>query len=137
MAKSPKPPKPIDPTTVINAQANANRINRITPFGSQTYGTGPDGKPTFTTSLSPNMQGLVDKSMSVSQTPLKQLENPTGFGDLQNAYMQKVMGGGQGAQPPQKQSMQQLPQINSLAGQPVNPAWNTSLNDIYGSLKKV
>lgn len=73
---SPSPPTPADPNTVaanqqtINTQAGATQqaasnVNQTTPFGSLSYqqtGTGPGGVPlyTATTSLSPQMQGIVN-----------------------------------------------------------------------------
>jgi hypothetical protein len=129
-AKTPKPPTPIDPTTVINAQSAANRIDKITPFGSQTYGTGPNGQQTFTTSLSPGMQGLVDRSMQVAQTPLTPLSQAPGLGNLQNLIMNKVTQQQMPSQKPSPQGMQ--PPNNSLMGQPVNPAWNQALNKVWG-----
>jgi hypothetical protein len=131
MAKTPKPPTPVDPKTIIQAQQQANQINRVTPFGSQMYSKGPDGNSTFTTELSPAMKGLVDKATNVAGTDLKPLSHPQGFDDLQSAMLAKVQGG-QPQYAPKKSSQTALPQINQMNGQNVNPAWNQVLGNIYG-----
>jgi len=123
----PKPPTPIDPQKIIDAQSAANRIDRITPFGSQSYGKGANGQDTFTTTLSPEMQSLVNRSMTTAQTPLTPLSSPQGMGDLQSALMARAQAGAQPqAQKPQQQPMQQI------GNQPVNPAWNQALGQIWG-----
>jgi len=109
MAKTPKPPTPVDPTTVIQAQQQANQINRVTPFGSQMYSKGPDGSTTFTTDLSPAMKGLVDKATNVAGTDLKPLSHPQGFDDLQSAMLAKVQGGQPQFHMPAKPTQMQLP----------------------------
>lgn len=122
MGGAPKAPKPIDPNVLIQSQEQANRINKITPFGSQVYS--PNG---LETQLSPKMQGLVDKDISLAGTDLKQLHTPQGFGVLQNQLMNKQMNGGDGA----KGAMQQMPQLqqmtNQFAGNPQNPQQNNPL----------
>lgn len=129
-ASAPKPPTPIDPNTIINAQSQANRIDRITPFGSSTYGTGPNGQQTLTTNLSPGMQGLVDKSTKIAGTDLTPLSLPQGFGALQNQMMSNAMRQQTPSQKPAGQAMS--PPNQSLMGQPVNPAWNQVLGKIWG-----
>ncbi len=131
MAKTPKPPTPVNPNTIIQAEQQANQINRVTPFGSQTYGKGADGSTTFTTDLSPAMKGLVDKATGVAGTDLKALQRPQGFDDLQSAMLSKVQGG-QPQYSPHKSSQTALPAINQMNGQNVNPAWNAVLSNIYG-----
>lgn len=79
----PEPPKAPDPQVTAaaqtkmnidtaNAQANLNRVNQVTPWGSQTYTQGaqnPDGTSqwTQTTSLDPAQQALLDSSNRISQ----------------------------------------------------------------------
>lgn len=143
MASSPKPPKPIDPNTLINAQQKANDVDRITPFGSQTYGTGPDGQKTFTTSLSPQMQGLMDRGMGLAGTQLTPLSNPQGFDGLQSALMNKVQShyaspsaSPQGAQ---KAQQQQLPPITGggpQQNQSLLPYFSTALNGLYSQAQQ-
>ncbi len=76
-----------------NAQANLNRVNQITPWGSQTYTQGPqnpDGTSqwTQTTSLDPAQQKLLDSSNQISQgmADLGQ----TQIGQVQNAINNPV-----------------------------------------------
>lgn len=86
MSSSPKPPKPVDPTQVIQAQEQANRYDINGPFGSQTWGTGPDGKATRTTTLSPQVQGMFDRGFGLASqnlTPLNSSKSDE-FKGLQN-----------------------------------------------------
>lgn len=104
--KAPKPPTPIDPSTIINAQMSANRVNQITPFGSQTYGTGPNGQSNLTTTLSPEMQSLMTHAMQAAQTPMQRMELPNGYGGLQSAITNRLMQ--RYSQPGQKSGMQPM-----------------------------
>lgn len=124
---SPSPPTPIDPNTIIQAQEQANRINRITPWGSQVYG--PNG---LETQLSPAMQKLADKQMSLAGKDLSPLKTPDSFGVMQNSLMNKLQGdGGASASNAGKGAMQQLPQLQQMtsgfAGNPQNPQINNPL----------
>jgi hypothetical protein len=92
MASAPKPPKPVDPLTIINAETQANRVGRTGPFGSALYGTGPNGQATINTELSPQMQQLVDRQFGLANTNAQRLSLPEGFSGLQNALMQRVGG---------------------------------------------
>lgn len=81
---SPKAPEAPDPQVTAaaqtksnidtaNANANLNRINQVTPWGSMTYSrgeVGPDGVPQWTQKieLSPEQQKLLDSSNRVSQS---------------------------------------------------------------------
>ncbi len=98
----PQAPAAPDPTQTIAAQtasnqstatANAelNRVNQYTPYGSSTYqvtGNNPDGTPNYsqTVSLSPQQQQLLDMTQqgeqTLGQTALGQL------GNVQNTYSQ-------------------------------------------------
>lgn len=118
MGGAPKPPTPIDPNVIINAQSQANRVNKITPFGSQVYT--PNG---LETQLDPQMQGLVDKQKSLAGTDMKQLKTPEGFGALQNTLMQKLQS--HASSPgPQKGSPQSMPDPQQMA----------QFNQIFSSL---
>lgn len=82
MNSSSPPPAP-DPVKTAQAQtasnketaianANLNRVDQTTPFGTSTYqivGTNPDGTPKYTqsTAFSAPVQGLFDANMSMSQ----------------------------------------------------------------------
>jgi len=85
MGKStPAAPKAPDPVVVANAQtqgnidtanaqANLNRVNQVTPWGSQTYTQGADNGDgtrqwTSTVSLDPAQQRLLDSSNATSQS---------------------------------------------------------------------
>lgn len=50
-----------------NREANleANRVNQTNPFGSTTWGTGADGRPTQTTTLDPTQQTLLNNQNTV------------------------------------------------------------------------
>jgi len=109
MGGAPDPPKPIDPNVIIQAQTQANRVNKITPFGSQVYT--PNG---LETQLDPQMQGLVDKQKHLAGTDLKPLQTPAGFGTLQNTLMQKLQSNAS-APGPQKGGMQNMPSPQQLA----------------------
>lgn len=50
---APPPPDLNTPGGLIQAQSQANQINEVNPFGSSSYSTGPDGRVTRTTSMSP------------------------------------------------------------------------------------
>jgi hypothetical protein len=54
----PKIPAAPDPSRLIGLQAQVNRINQVTPFGSVTYG-GPN-RSDLTLALSPQFQALLD-----------------------------------------------------------------------------
>lgn len=71
--RTPQPPKPVDPTVVSNAQNQANlqsaqqqqRLNMVNtsgPLGASTWGADANapGGYTQTTTLDPNVQGLID-----------------------------------------------------------------------------
>jgi hypothetical protein len=123
-SSAPKAPTPVDPQKIIAAQAAANRVNRITPFGSQTYG--PDG---LTTSLNPGMQGIVDNQTALASQPYTRLEHPQGMDDLAASLMSKVSAHNQPQG--QKPAGQQMPQIGAINGQQTNPAMQAALQRIW------
>ena len=99
---APDPPKAPDPTVTAQAQtqsnketaianANLNRVNQTTPWGSSTWnidGTNDDGTPKYSqqTNLSPQTQGLFDTYMNAQG---KMGDIATGqLGQLQNQLAQ-------------------------------------------------
>jgi hypothetical protein len=113
MKSAGNPPPPPDPTTSANAQSTANintaianaqlnRVNQTTPWGSITYTQGPpgaNGVPTYSSniSLSPQQQALLEQQQS-GQLTRAQLANqvlaqsgstiakPLDFSHLQTVY---------------------------------------------------
>jgi hypothetical protein len=71
-------------------QEQYNRVNTSTPFGSQSYSTGPDGRTQFTTALSPQMQALVDRGMGLAGRDLERFQRPEGMEGLIQALMSRV-----------------------------------------------
>lgn len=80
---SPKPPKPTDPQQIIDTQRGL-RTNTASPFGEQTWGTGPDGRDTLTTSYSPEMQGLADRAIRLAGQDSQRFENPAWMTNMEN-----------------------------------------------------
>ena len=67
MGKSaPKIPKPPDPAVVAQAQAEANRINQFTPFGTLEFSG--KNRNTATTTLSPDQQQILDLQENLIQS---------------------------------------------------------------------
>lgn len=123
-SSAPNPPPAPDPNAIIQAQEQANRINRITPFGSQTYG--PNG---LTTSLSPESQTAFNNVAGMAGHQQQLLSPPQGFGDLQSALMSRVGNRYSQPQKPQGAGMPQFPsQIN---GQQVSPMWGDAMQRIW------
>lgn len=66
------PPSP-DPATQIRAEAEANRYNIVSPFGSQTWSGGQNGQPwTQTVALNPSEQAQYDTRNAVAEAMLGQ-----------------------------------------------------------------
>lgn len=84
MGKKPKQQQvpPIDPQALIQQNADMNRVNVSTPFGSQAYVTGPDGKQTLQTTLSPQMQALFNQQLGKASAPAAHYTQPAGQNDL-------------------------------------------------------
>lgn len=61
----PTPPPAPNPAEIIDAQAQANRINQDTPFGSLLF-SGPNNN-TATLTLDPALQGVVDNQLQLDQ----------------------------------------------------------------------
>lgn len=62
--KKPKAPETPDPTKLVEAQAQANRINETNPFASSTYSQGEDGTWTRNISYNPALQGQIDSNLN-------------------------------------------------------------------------
>lgn len=62
---TPAAPEPVDPREVAQADAEFNRIDQYTPYGSLTY-SGPN-RNVATLNLSPEMQSILSGRMSVDQ----------------------------------------------------------------------
>ena len=71
MDKGDSPPPPPDQAALVQAQAEANRVNTITPFGSLTF-TGPN-RNTAIVGLSPNQQALASALEDQALTTVGQL----------------------------------------------------------------
>ena len=121
MASGPSAPKPVDPQVVIDAQTKANRVNKITPFGSQTY----DANGNLTTTIPEGTQRAFDNMTEMAGNKQHLIQNPTG--DLQAALMAKVMGNQQSSQ---KSSPQSMPQMGAN-GKPGSDAWGAALSQIW------
>jgi hypothetical protein len=65
---APSPPEPVDPREVARADAEFNRIDQYTPYGSLIF-SGPN-RNVATLNLSPEMQGLMDTRFNVDQSML-------------------------------------------------------------------
>lgn len=92
-AKAPKPIKPVDTNQLINLQRQNNQISTFTPFGSQTYGTGPNGERTYTTQITPQLQQMIDRGMGLASRNLERYTPPPGFDQLVNLYMSRALNG--------------------------------------------
>lgn len=87
-----------DPRQLMQLQEQYNRVNTSGPFGSQRYSTGADGRTEFTTELSPQLQGLVDRGMGLAGRDQQRYTAPQGMSQLIEALMGRMnrrTGGGQ------------------------------------------
>lgn len=66
--KRPRTPEMPDPRELIALQAEYNRVNVDTPFGSQTYVPGPNGSTTLRTDIGPLGQALVGRGVDLGMT---------------------------------------------------------------------
>jgi hypothetical protein len=123
----PSPPPPPDPNQIINTEAQANRVNQITPYGSLTYG-GPDNN-TATLNFSPELQNLFSGQMGISQGVLNQAQQQLGSLPQGNPYA----GFGVGNNVPGLQTVSQsqvplAPQLNNIGITPQSvPGLQTSI----------
>lgn len=104
-----KAPKPQDPLPAIQLQARYNRVGQRNPFGSALYtGNEQDGYNVETT-LSPQMQALVDRGQGLAMQDSQRYERPAGLMNLAQAIQGRVgqrygMGGQSGGLPPPRES---------------------------------
>jgi hypothetical protein len=75
---------------LIQMQERYNRVNTSNPFGSQRYSTGADGRTEFTTTLSPQMQQLMDRGMGLAGRDMQRVQKPQGFEELVAAMMGRL-----------------------------------------------
>lgn len=88
-SRGPRPPS-INPAQLIQMQNQQNRVNTSGPFGSQTYGTDESGRTTFNTTLSPQMQALLDRGMGLAGRDQERYQAPEGMEGLIQALMGRV-----------------------------------------------
>jgi hypothetical protein len=101
---------------LLQLQDKYNRVGVETPFGAQNYRTNPDGTRTLVTSLGPQGQQLVDRSMGLAMTDSEQMHVPQQMNDIASALAGRVggrfgiqtggpmqIGTGQAQKPPQGQ----------------------------------
>lgn len=63
----PKPPPAPDIQGMIEHQSRENRVDTSTPFGSQSWSRGPDGRWSTQTSFSPEMQPIFERMLGRAQ----------------------------------------------------------------------
>lgn len=78
---TPAPPEPVDPFEVARADAEFNRIDQNTPYGSLTF-SGPN-RNNATLSLTPEIQQLLDSRIGTDQSMLDAAQGR--IGDLNQA----------------------------------------------------
>ena len=83
MQKLPK----IDPKALIAQNAAMNRVNVSNPFGSQNYVTGPNGQQTLQTTLTPQMQALLNQQIGRAQSGAAL---PQGFENVLSSALSRV-----------------------------------------------
>ena len=108
-----KLPSAKDLRPLLDLQAQYNRVGVQTPFGSQNYRTNPDGTQTLVTTLGPQGQKLVDRSMGLAMTDSQQMQVPQQVNDIASALAGRVgnrLGVQGGGQPMQLSGQQKPPQ---------------------------
>lgn len=89
--KAPKQQKMPDPKELIALQAEYNRVNVDTPFGSQTYIPGADGKSTtLKTDIGPLGQQLVNRGVGLGMTDSNRMNVDPRMNDLAGALLGNV-----------------------------------------------
>lgn len=92
---TPAPPPAPDPRVIAQTDAEFNRINQVTPYGSLNF-SGPN-RNTATLSLTPELQGLLDSQLDSDQNLLSMALERQGllnsqpidlsqFGDIQSQF---------------------------------------------------
>lgn len=85
---------------MLDLQAKYSRVGVETPFGAQNYRTNPDGTTTLVTSMSPQGQALVNRSMGLGMTDSDQVFVPEQMNGIASELANRV-GGRFGMQPQQ------------------------------------
>lgn len=88
--KKPRTPDMPDPRELIELQAEYNRVNVDTPFGSQTYVPGPDGSTTLRTDIGPLGQALVGRGVSLGMTDSARQNVDPRMNELAGALLGRV-----------------------------------------------
>lgn len=104
--KSVKVPTP-DVQGIIRQEDLLNRANVLSPFGSSTFTTGPDGRSIQNINASPGMQGLIDRSLGLAGESAQRFDVPSSFSDIGAALANRV--GGRLGVEDVKPAPQQLP----------------------------
>lgn len=79
----------VDPERLLEQQERRNRVNTFTPYGSQVYGEDDEGRATFTTSLSPAMQRIMDRQERLATTDAQRYNPGADWGGLVQALMNR------------------------------------------------
>lgn len=82
----------VNTSQLIRENEAVNRIGVQTPFGSQQYVTGPNGQRILQTSLSPEMQQMMNHQMGRAQQQATPYQLPNGQADLLANVMSRVRG---------------------------------------------
>lgn len=127
---------------LVDLQAQYNRVGVSTPFGSQRYEVGPDGRSsTLVTDIGPEGRALVARAMGFANTDSNRMGVNPQIDGLAQALMNRVgsrfgMQPGQGmelsprpnmptAKPQPQAQMPQAPQIPQIPQNPQNPRFTT------------
>src|SRR6185369_17035555 len=128
----PTPPPAPDPNEIINAESQANRVNKITPYGSLTYG-GPNNN-TATLTLDPQIQQLLSGQMGISQGLLGQANYQLGQLPQTSPYQNFDVGGSiPGLNAVSQSQIPGAPQLNNVGVTPTQvPGLQTSVPGLSG-----
>lgn len=77
----------INPEQLIAKDLQTNRMDMVTPFGSQRYVTGPDGRTTYTTELSPEMDAAKTRMFDQASKGLSHWKAPEKFQGILQALI--------------------------------------------------
>ena len=120
---------------LVDLQAQYNRVGVRTPFGSQRYEVGPDGRSsTLVTDIGPEGQALVGRAMGFANTDSNRMQVPGQVNDLAQALLNRVGGRlglsqGSGLQLAERanmptakpQAQQQMPEPTVGGNRPADP----------------
>lgn len=79
----------VNPQQMIDQDVRTNRMDMVGPFGSQRYVTGPDGRTTYTTELSPQMQAAQDRMFALAAKGSQKWNAPEKFGSIMQALINR------------------------------------------------